>query len=249
VDPLDNPVWHALHGPHTAFAIDGGRACRYEPDVSPFAAVPDVPDDGDWDALQPLVGSTGAVVVRRDGVGRHVDGARSFELACLQMTATERLDARDPPGGITVSELGAADVAEMVELIELTRPGPFRPRTVELGRYLGARDEGGTLVAIGGERMHLPGATEISAVCTHPDQRGRGLAELLVRAVAAGIDDRGERPILHVATDNHGAIRLYERLGFEVRAELRVCGIPGDGPVTVTLQPSDSHAASGADVP
>ena len=105
MDPLDNPVWHALRGPHHAFAIDAGRACRYEPEVSPFAGVPDEPDTADWDALRPLVGTTGAVVVRRHRVEADELGARSFELSSLQMVSTTRLDAHAPPEGIAVSEL------------------------------------------------------------------------------------------------------------------------------------------------
>ena len=69
-----------------------------------------------------------------------------------------------------------------------------------------------------GERLHPPGYTEISAVCTDADHRGRGLATRLVFAVAAGIRARGEVPFLHAAADNTTAIRLYEHLGFRLRA-------------------------------
>ncbi len=86
-----------------------------------------------------------------------------------------------------------------------------------MGRYVGVRDDSGRLVAMAGERLRLPGFTEVSAVCTAPEARGRGLAELLVRDVAARIVERGDQPILHVAASNAGAIRLYERLGFVVR--------------------------------
>ncbi|MCY0938221.1 ABC transporter permease subunit [Streptomyces sp. H34-S4] len=59
--------------------------------------------------------------------------------------------------------------------------------------------------------------TEISAVCTHPEHRGGGLATRLVRAVAAGIRDRGDVPFLHTTESNTSAIRLYESLGFTLR--------------------------------
>jgi predicted GNAT family acetyltransferase len=112
--------------------------------------------------------------------------------------------------------LGAADVPEMLDLVARTRPGPFLPRTVELGTYLGIRRQG-ALVAMAGERLHPPGWTEISAVCTDPDHRGQGLAARLVLAVAAGIKDRGETPFLHTSAGNANAIRLYESLGFRLR--------------------------------
>ena len=72
-----------------------------------------------------------------------------------------------------------ANVAAMLALVELTQPGPFAPRTIELGRYLGVHDNG-QLVAMAGERCRLPGYREVSAVCTHPDARGRGLADRLL---------------------------------------------------------------------
>jgi predicted GNAT family acetyltransferase len=79
-----------------------------------------------------------------------------------------------------------------------------------------------------GERMHPPGATEISAVCTAPEARGRGLASRLVLDVATRIRERGEHPFLHVVAGNP-AMRLYEQLGFQVRRTVRFRGfrVPG----------------------
>jgi predicted GNAT family acetyltransferase len=107
----------------------------------------------------------------------------------------------------------------MLALTQLARPGPFLARTIQMGDYAGVYD-GERLVAMAGERMRLPGHTEISAVCTHPDARGRGLATALTRHVARAILDRGETPILHVRRDNHDAIRVYERLGFTLRRHI-----------------------------
>jgi predicted GNAT family acetyltransferase len=115
--------------------------------------------------------------------------------------------------------LTAADVPEMLDLVRRTEPGPFRPRTVELGTYLGLRRDG-ALIAMAGERMHPPGWTEISAVCTDPAFRRQGLATRLVRAVAAGIRARGETPFLHTGAGNTTAIRLYESIGFTVHRYL-----------------------------
>ena len=111
--------------------------------------------------------------------------------------------------------LGPTDVPDMLALVERTRPGPFRPGTIRMGTYLGIRQRG-RLVAMAGERLHPPGWTEISAVCTEPEHRGRGLATRLVQAVAAGIRERGEIPFLHAAATNVNAIRLYESLGFRL---------------------------------
>jgi predicted GNAT family acetyltransferase len=115
--------------------------------------------------------------------------------------------------------LGADDVPEMLELVARTRPGPFRTGTHRMGGYLGIR-LGGVLIAMAGQRMHPPGWVEISAVCTDPDHRGKGLAARLVRAVAAGVRAGGDVPFLHVAAANTGAIRLYRQLGFTQRREV-----------------------------
>ena len=106
----------------------------------------------------------------------------------------------------------------------LNRPGPFRPRTIELGNYYGIYEDG-ALVAMAGERLQTPEFTEVSAVCTHPDARGRGLAAALSHRVATGILARGQTPILHVAQANVGARRVYERLGFVVRRDLEFVAV------------------------
>jgi predicted GNAT family acetyltransferase len=72
-------------------------------------------------------------------------------------------------------------------------------------------------VAMAGERMHLPGWTEISGVCTDPGWQGQGLGTRLMLAVAAGIRERHETPFLHVLVSNTNAIRLYKAMGFRLR--------------------------------
>ena len=130
------------------------------------------------------------------------------------------LDGEIPPGPVPEHvALGPADVPEMTELVARTEPGPWRPRTVDFGGYVGVRDAG-ALVAMAGERMRPPGFTEISVVCTDPAYRGRGLAGGLTRVVAAGIEACGDRPMLHASTQNAGAVRLYESLGFRRTREM-----------------------------
>jgi predicted GNAT family acetyltransferase len=78
----------------------------------------------------------------------------------------------------------------------------------------------GVLAAMGGQRMHLPGYREVSAICTHPDFRGRGYARLIVGRLVAMIFDEGLKPFLHVQAENLGAQALYAALGFTERARL-----------------------------
>jgi ribosomal protein S18 acetylase RimI-like enzyme len=126
-----------------------------------------------------------------------------------------------PEVEVEVERLGPGDVADMVELVERTEPGPFTARTHELGTYLGVRRSSDRrLVALAGQRTRPPGHVEISAVCTDPEARGRGLARLLITRLIDEITAAGDVPILHVAGGNQGAIRLYRSMGFEVSREV-----------------------------
>jgi len=208
---LDNPTWSALTGPHAHFAERVGRAARYPADVAPFHAVTDTDEPRAWTDLATLVGPGGSASVR--GVTRGPAGWQTVRTGHgVQLVDTGLRAERDPEA----IRLGPDDVPEILDLVARTEPGPFLPRTVEMGTYLGLRHRG-RLIAMAGERLHPPGWTEISAVCTDPDHRGRGLATRLVRAVAAGIKERGERPFLHARATNADAIRLYESIGFTLR--------------------------------
>ncbi|MER6211858.1 MULTISPECIES: GNAT family N-acetyltransferase [unclassified Streptomyces] len=209
---LDNPARAALTGPHAHFAEQRGRILRYPVDVTPWLALPDEPDADDWADVAAFSGP-GTEIPLLGFRGRVPDGWEvTFDIDGVQMVDDGLAAAPDPEAVV----LGPADVPEMLDLVERTKPGPFLPRTVELGTYLGIRREG-ALVAMAGERLHPPGWTEISAVCTDPAARGEGLASRLILAVAHGIRERGETPFLHTGAGNTNAIRLYESLGFRLR--------------------------------
>ncbi|MFH8516330.1 GNAT family N-acetyltransferase [Streptomyces gelaticus] len=210
--PLDSPVHAALTGPHAHFAERRGRILRYPADVAPWVAVPDAPRAEDWDDAAALAGPGGAVTITAFREPPPDDWEIVFRADGVQLVDAG-VETAPLPGAV---RLGPADVPDMLALVERTRPGPFLPRTVELGTYLGVRREG-ALVAMAGERMHLPGWSEISAVCTDESVRGQGLGTGLVRAVAHEIRQRGETPFLHAAASNTNAVRLYESLGFVLR--------------------------------
>jgi ribosomal protein S18 acetylase RimI-like enzyme len=210
--PLDNPVYAALCGAHARFAHVRGRARRYPVDVAPFLALPSIPSAQDWRDAGELV-APGTFVAVRHGADDLPDDWQAVQAFDLVQMVGEQV------AGGACSEavaLGAADVPEMIGLVEETEPGPFLTRTIELGEYLGVRREG-ALVAMAGERLRLDGWTEISAVCTAAAHRGQGLASRLVGALIASIQRRSERVFLHVLSTNTGAIRLYEELGFRIR--------------------------------
>jgi GNAT superfamily N-acetyltransferase len=212
---LDNPAWAALTGPQARLAERHGSAARFQEGMSPFAGLGDSGDPQSWRDLTALVGAGGTAAV----IGA-VEAPSDWEVlgqgAGVQLVDTALRAEPDPEAVRLTTE----DVVEMLDLVSRTRPGPFLPRTIELGSYLGIRREG-LLVAMAGERLRPPGWTEISAVCTDEDHRGQGLASRLVRAVAAGIRERGDVPFLHAAASNVNAIRLYESMGFTLRARPR----------------------------
>lgn len=219
--PLDNAVWHALGGPLAAFAEGAGGALRFRPDVAPFGAIDDPDDPASWDALRALFGAQSVAPLFRPPLTPPAGWTTVMRWPCWQMVAPASLDAPEVDGLVV---LGPGDVDEMLALTEATRPGPFLRRTHELGHYVGVRTDG-RLIAMAGERLRVPGATEISAVCTDPAHQRRGLAASLVRVLAARIQARGESAFLHVATDNLGALRVYAALGFERRASIEAVAL------------------------
>jgi ribosomal protein S18 acetylase RimI-like enzyme len=209
---LDSPVWWSLVGPHAEFAEGSALAKRYRADVAPFVAV--APGRVDtWDELAALVGPGRQVLLPGELPGLPADWERTGGVEGVQLVGTAALAGAPDPEAVL---LGPADVPEMLDLVVRTKPGPFLPGTHRLGTYLGIR-RGGALIAMAGERLHLPGWSEVSAVCTDPAYRGQGLAARLIGAVTDVIRGRGEQPFLHAAETNTGALRLYQALGFEQR--------------------------------
>ena len=193
-------------------------AKRYQRDVNLFASARD-DSPAALDALAALVEPDQHVYVLQVPKIMVPPALRATKTALgVQMVATRPIDA-EPADDILV--LGDSDASEMLMLARLTQPGPFLARTHVMGTFRGIRIDG-RLAAMAGERMRLPGHTELSGVCTHPDFRGRGFAWRLSAVVAANIQARGETPFLHAWKDNHPAIALYEKLGFRLRAEVNV---------------------------
>lgn len=211
---LDNVVWHAIDGPLRALADRVGLAGRFHADVSPFAATADGSGRA-WADLAEIVGPGKATVVFAPTVEVADGWTREHAIPCHQLVADDVVPRTDD---FEFVDLGARDVPEMLELVAVTQPGPFSSRTIEFGRYLGYRVDG-KLVAMAGERLRCPGFTEVSAVCTAPDHRGRGLGGALTLAVVQHIRSRGNEAFLHVASENTNALRLYLALGFVERTE------------------------------
>ncbi len=218
--PLDNVIWQALTTRQTAFAESHDQARRFfrevtllagflEPSARGYASLAELAGAGGTAALfleSPYVPQPGWELVMSTGLPQMVC---DIEADNAHRSAPE------------IIELGPPDSPEMIALTALTKPGPFSTRTHELGTYLGIRIAG-KLAAMAGERLKVPGFTEVSAVCTHPDHTGRGYAAALMLEVMRGIRSRGETPFLHVREENVRAIALYEHLGFRMRTKLHL---------------------------
>jgi ribosomal protein S18 acetylase RimI-like enzyme len=215
---LNNPVWHALEGPHRVHALGRGLARHYPRDMAPFSAIAEPSAAAYADLAAGLPAGT-EVRLFRPQVEPLPDGWEEINrFSMLQMVAT-----RQPEGGgdLEVIALSQADAPAMLDLVAATEPGPFGPRTPLLGRYLGIR-HGDRLVAMAGERLRVTGHVELSAICVHPEARGKGYGAALTQSLMLRALADGEVPFLHVRPDNKPAVMLYRRLGFETRRELVV---------------------------
>ena len=218
---LDWQIWSALTTTQKHLAEGGPRALRYPADMTPFADMADMSAAG-FAALGDLMpGSEVAVLFTPE----LVDVPDGFKVV-LADTGEQMIGspADSPLRDAEIVTLGAADVPAMMALTALTKPGPFAARTHELGTFLGIR-AGGELVAMTGERMKPGHFTEMTAVCVHPEYRGRGYAQALLAAVARQIEARDEIPFLHVFSNNASAIALYQRQGMRVRRRLHVTAL------------------------
>jgi predicted GNAT family acetyltransferase len=229
---LDNPIWHALVGPHAPLAIGGGAARHYRFDVAPFSAIaeraPAAYEDLriDWAprsearlfrAAEEPAPPGWETVSARPMLQMIVEDRRSV--------ATARAEERE------ILPLGASDIDAMLALVELTRPGPFSRGRLLLGEHLGVKRDG-RLVAMIGPRLRLPGLVEMSALCAHPAVRKTGIGTALFTRLARDIFAAGDTPFFHVFADNP-AIELYRRLGAVTRTQLWVLWYrPVGGPPT-----------------
>ena len=213
---LDNPVWSCLTTRHAHLAQGGALARRYQVEFSPLSAMAAAGPEN-VGALLGLVSVGEEISIAGHTAVELPPGFEAaFRIRVVQMIRRDRTALREEPA--QVSPLSAADVGDMLALVELTHPGPFRQRTIELGGFLGIRQDG-RLVSMAGERMWIDRYRELSAVCTRPAAERRGYARALVSRVVNRMLRAGETPILHVESTNRRAIDLYLGLGFVQRTE------------------------------
>lgn len=214
---LANPAWHGLATTQSDLAeVSGNRlAARYPRTMSPFGAI-DASTPDAWEGLLEIVGAGRAAVFVRAGELEWTppDWTQIFhevgaQYACIDPPSLDAVGATE----LAAVDLGDPESAEMLALTKLTEPGPFLPRTHELGHYIGVRHND-RLVAMAGERVRSDEFSEISAVCVHPDARRQGLAAKLTLILAHEIRAQGKTSILHVRDGNDAAHAVYRGIGF-----------------------------------
>ena len=218
--PLDAVIWQALTGVQESLAEGDERARRYPAAIAPFAATIDT-EPASFRSLLALVGGDDRIALFTTA---EVEPPSAFSV--VRRDSVDQMVWEDAGAGAAqpaapIGALGAGDVGAMLALATATQPGPFGPRTIELGDYIGIRRRG-VLVAMAGERMRLNGFTEISAVCVEPENRGHGFAADLVRSLVSSIAARSKIPFLHVFSSNHAAIALYRKLVFALRRRMHL---------------------------
>ena len=212
---LDNPIWNSLATHHAHLAIGAqtghGLARRYPSDIGPLSAVQELTSEAYADLAAIVPKDDVAVLFLENSVEIPAGWQLLRDGPLVQMVCPTVPD--QPSLAEPILPLTSADVPEMMALAGLTEPGPFRDHTVNLGGFLGVRVDG-RLAAMAGERLAPTGFAEVSAVCTHPDFRGRGYAQALVASVTRKIHAGGRTPFLTSFEANTGAVRIYYQVGF-----------------------------------
>jgi ribosomal protein S18 acetylase RimI-like enzyme len=216
---LDNFYWRALDGSQSRFTLGTATARRLAPGFAPLSGFA-VPQQPDFEALaQHCQAGDRLHCVGWDGVAPTGWRIESHSTLCRMVW-----DGPSPDSDrrIKTVRIEPQHLPQILDLVERARPGPFGPRSLELGEYFGCF-AAGRLVAMAGERLHAGRFREISGVCTDSNHRGQGLAQALVSTLVRQQMYRDETPLLHVRSENLYARRFYEWLGFREYGRYAVC--------------------------
>ena len=215
---LTNPVWNALKSGNANLARGNDNAMYFDTEISPFVALRNI-DSTCLNSLYEILPIRDISIL---ACAQVIDMPVQWQILAIaqgyQMVykgVAGDMQRYDLP----LTDLSARHIGDMMNLTQLTNPGPFSHRTIEFGHYQGAWN-GHQLVAMAGQRMQPYNYAEISAVCTHPDHAGKGYARELIAAQVIRMQAANLTPFLHVRQDNERALKLYEQLGFAIRSDM-----------------------------
>jgi ribosomal protein S18 acetylase RimI-like enzyme len=207
---LANPVWQALNTVQQHMNAGNEQLAYFAPEVAPFVGMPEWTEPSLQLFESTLPTARRFSLMQEESVTIPTSMLVHFAAPLYQMIC---VDFQPAFQGHTLVPLTEEHLPQMLELTALTKPGPFFAQTIQFGGYVGVFD-GDQLIAMGGERLKVPGYTEVSAICTHPDYRGRQLARHILSHVSQQIIHRGEVPFLHSLTTNEPALKVYQQLGY-----------------------------------
>jgi ribosomal protein S18 acetylase RimI-like enzyme len=134
----------------------------------------------------------------------------------MVLTDPAKLDAFDTSQVIPLSR---EHLPELEALYQAAYPGNwFDARMLDTGQYVGVRSAQGALICVAGvhvfSRKYRVAA--LGNITTHPDFRGQGHAATATAGLCTRVLDQVDVIGLNVHTDNHAAIRTYQKIGFEI---------------------------------
>lgn len=139
----------------------------------------------------------------------------------------EWLWTRQPPPAVAGEDrcgpLGADARGEIAALLSHANPSTSARPTDDQLTWWGYRDDDGRLLSACAVQLPTTPAdgVHLSGFGTDPAARGRGIGTAMMAAMTRwGVQTHG---LVHygVWSDNAGALRIYERLGYQVEASLR----------------------------
>lgn len=216
---LNNPIWNALTTQDIDKNIGSEDFAYLNAEIAPFIGMQNWNKKWQDELLHNVPNDRSWFLLIADEVDFIDEIEIVFSLPLYQMICTKLINLKTSKEPIEIVQLDENHIDKMIELTQLTKPGPFTKRTIEFGGYYGIFD-GDKLVAMGGERLHINGFTEISAICTHPNYQGLGYAAKITNFLSKTVFNKSQIPFLHVRADNNRAIEMYKRLGFEIRSNI-----------------------------
>ncbi|MFC3563470.1 GNAT family N-acetyltransferase [Pedobacter jamesrossensis] len=214
---LDNPIYNSLITAHHKYSAGSENVKFYNKEIASFAGLKNN-SIKDFEELYKISDANDLFIVFSK---LKIEIPKSWKLITrIDMYQLVYQKNEIPEfDNISLRDLCETNVTEMTDLVNLTKPGPFRIRTIDLGNYTGIFEDD-KLVSMAGHRFNPTPYTEISAVCTHPDYLGKGYAYILLCEQVKRILNKSEIPFLHVRSDNIAAVKLYQKVGFEIRTEM-----------------------------
>lgn len=219
---LDNMIWNAITTGNNDIAVINGDVGCYLPDIAPFAGMREF-NDANLKKLYEFIPANRSVAI--SSLHKMDHDEKKWKLIqpmdVTQMIYEVPVDTFTTKNSPLIVRLSDEHIPQMLELTALTKPGPFLQQTIRFKNYFGIFIED-KLAAMTGQRMHPEPYLEVSAVCTHPDFRGKGYAKTLMLHVMKIILDNSFIPFLHVLSNNFNVIELYKTLGFQQRRQIYV---------------------------